>query len=237
MTVFGADVAHHQSPTLCDWPTAYAAGLRFVYVKGSEGMEDEKPYVDPAAATHVSLIRQTPLLVGMYHFARPDRRFTENCDGYLHGVNEGTFAAKTAISLGLGWSGSLPVAIDLEKYTPDTLEVSDAERDDFVRGMVDTLEERLGGRLPVVYAGSTFWGYQHSTALAAELRARGVLLWLVNYTSKPDPAAGIAGWPWSFWQHSGGGDCVTAEPWPGLPHPVDQNVYRGTMAELRGLVG
>jgi lysozyme len=194
MTVFGADVAHHQSPTLCDWPTAYAAGLRFVYVKGSEGMEDEKPYVDPAAATHVSLIRQTPLLVGMYHFARPDRRFTENCDGYLHGVNEGTFAAKTAISLGLGWSGSLPVAIDLEKYTPDTLEISDAERDDFVRGMVDTLEDRLGGRLPVVYTGATFW------------------------------------------QHSGGGDCVTAEPWPGLPHPVDQNVYRGTLAELRGLV-
>jgi lysozyme len=236
MTIHGTDVSHHQSPTLCDWPTAYEHGLRFVYVKGSEGMEDEKPHVDPAAAAHVALISRTPLYKGMYHFARPDNRFTADCDGYLHGVSEGEWAAKTATALGLAWSGSLPVAIDLEKYTPDTLEVSDAERDDFVRGMVDTLFSRLG-RLPVVYAGSTYWGYQHSAALAEELRGRGVLLWLVNYGSAPDPAKSIGGWPWSVWQHSGGGDSCYAEPFPGLPHPIDRNVYRGTMGELRGLVG
>jgi GH25 family lysozyme M1 (1,4-beta-N-acetylmuramidase) len=236
MTVYGTDVSHHQDPTRCDWPTAYAAGLRFAYVKGSEGMDDGKPYVDESAAEHIARIRQTPVHVGMYHFARPDNRFKTCIDGRTNGVNEGEFAASTAISLGLAWRGSLPVAIDLEKYTDDALGITDAQRDDFVRGMVDTLECRLG-RLPTIYAGATFWGYQHSSALAAELRARGVLLWMVNYGEGPDPSKSIAGWPWSMWQHSGGGDYCYAEAFPGLPHPIDQNVYRGTMAELRGLVG
>jgi GH25 family lysozyme M1 (1,4-beta-N-acetylmuramidase) len=235
MTIHGVDVSHHQPPDRCDWPTAFEAGLRFVYVKGSEGAGGADAYVDPSAAAHVAAIRRTPLLVGMYHFARPDNRFKSSSDGYANGVAEGEHAAATAIALGLAWRGSLPVAIDLEKYTPDELKITDAQRDAFVRGMVDTLETRLG-RLPVIYTGCTFWGYQHSAELAHELRDRGVLLWLVSYTAKPDPAESISGWPWWGWQHSGGGDSFTAIAWPGLPHPVDQNIYRGTEAELRGLV-
>jgi GH25 family lysozyme M1 (1,4-beta-N-acetylmuramidase) len=57
------------------------------------------------------------------------------------------------------------------------------------------------------------------------------------YTSKADPTESVEGWPWSMWQHSGGGDSCYAEPFPGLPHPIDRNVYRGTAGELRGLVG
>jgi GH25 family lysozyme M1 (1,4-beta-N-acetylmuramidase) len=233
MTVFGVDVSHHQDPTRCDWPTAFAAGLRFVWVKGSEGMEDDKPYVDPAARVHIEAIRRTPLLVGMFHMARPDRRFATNPDGRENGIDEGLFAASTATALGVAWSNSMPVAIDLEYYTPGTLHITDEQRDEFVLGLVDTLESRLG-RLPVVYAGSTFWRYQHTPALAEHLRARGVLLWQPNYTTRPDPTESIGGWPWSFWQHSGGRAAELAPPFPGLP-TVDQNVYRGTEAELRGL--
>ncbi len=235
MPVCGVDVSHHQDPARCDWRTAYDAGLRFVYVKGSEGDAfGDAPYVDPAAGEHIRRIRETPLLVGMYHFARPDTRFASCADGRINGENEGNFAADTAIALGLAWPGSLPVAIDLEKYTPEELFITDAQRDDFVRGMVDTLEQRLG-RLPIIYVGSTFWGYQHTTALAQELHARGVPLWLVNYTPNPDPAAEIKGWHHGIWQWSGGGEFCHCEPWPGLPHPVDQNTYRGSFAELRGL--
>ncbi len=236
MTVFGVDVAHHQDPKRCDWPTAFEAGCRFVYVKGSEGMGGEGAYVDPAAAEHVARIRQTPLFVGMYHFARPDNRFKSSPDGRANGIAEGAHAVSTAISLGLAWGGSsLPIAIDLEKYTTDDVDITDAQRDDFLRGMIDEIQMATG-RLPLLYVGATFFGYQHSAELAHELRARGVVLWQVDYTNAADPTESIEGWPWSIWQHSGGGSCCTAQPFPGLPHPVDQNVYRGSFAELRGLV-
>jgi GH25 family lysozyme M1 (1,4-beta-N-acetylmuramidase) len=148
----------------------------------------------------------------------------------------GEHAADTAIALGLAWRGSLPVAIDLENYTLDADKVTDAQRDEFVRGMVDTLERRLG-RLPIMYVGATFWGYQQTNALAQELHTRGVPLWLVNYSPEADTDESIFGWPHAVWQFSGGGDHCFADPWPGLPHPVDQNRYRGTLAELRGLAG
>ena len=209
---------------------AYDAGVRFAWVKGSEGAGGSGAFVDPAAAEHLDRLSATPILRGMYHVARPDNRDPSGPwreDGRL----EGEHAAATAIALGVAGPGHLPVVIDLEKYVKT---MTDEQRDDFARGLVDTLERELG-RLPVIYTGPNYWASQHSVALAQELRARGVLLWQVTYTDEADSTRTIAGWPWSFWQHSGGRDFAFAPAIPGLPHPIDQNVYRGTMAELRGL--
>jgi GH25 family lysozyme M1 (1,4-beta-N-acetylmuramidase) len=175
----------------------------------------------------------------MYHFARPDNRFAESQDGYANGVAEGEHAARTAFDLGLV-ERALPIAIDLEKYSGKDSggkPIANVEqRDDMVRGMVDTIV-RLTARRPVVYTGAGFWGYQHSPELALELRERGVLLWLVNYSRAADPPKSIAGWPWSIWQWSGGGEFEFADPWPGLPAPIDRNRYRGSVEEFSGLVG
>lgn len=235
--ITGVDVSQHQRPASCNWARAYADGLRFAWVKGSEGAGGEAgAYVDPAASEHLARLRRTPMLAGMYHFARPDNRFKVSPNGLTNGIAEGTHAASTAIDLGVAFAGSLPIAIDLEKYTPPELGITDAQRDAFVLGMVSAIEQ-ITGRLPIVYTGSVFWGFQHSQALAVELRRRGVLLWLVQYSREADPPKPIAGWPWSVWQHSGGGEFAFAPPIAGLPSPVDQNVYRGSEAELRSLAG
>lgn len=236
MIVRGVDVSKAQPPTACDWPRAFDAGIRFCFVKTSEGMHDATPYVDEAAAAHLAALKCTPILRGMFHVARPDRRFAESRDARRNGRVEGEFAAETALSLGVAGPGSLPVVLDLEKYTPTSLGITDAQRDEMVRAMVDTVEAWLG-RLPIVYTGQDFWASQHTAALALELRERGVLLWQVDYRRGGiEPGEAIAGWPWSFWQHSGGGDFAYAPPVPGLPPPVDQNIYRGTLEELRGLL-
>ena len=73
---------------------------------------------------------------------------------------------------------------------------------------------------------------QRIAGLAEELHARGVLLWLVKYGTARDPSDTIDGWPWGVWQWSGGGQSAHADPWPGLPHPIDRNRYRGSLAEL-----
>lgn len=243
MTVRGVDVSGAQRPDACDWGTACRAGLQFVYVKGSEGAGGSSgAYVDKAAPEHIAKIRRTSCLVGMYHVARPVNRFNESNNATVNGMREAEHAIATALALGVAYN-ALPIAIDLEKYTPAELGVTDAQRCEFVRAMVDTIAGAFG-RKPVVYAGSTYWGYQLTPEFATELRNGGVPLWLVNYTANADPTRTIGGWPWSMWQHSGGRaragspsgqDFATAPPWPGLPDPVDQNVYRGTIAELRAL--
>ena len=236
MTTIGVDVSRAQAPARCDWGRAYADGVRFAWVKGSEGAGGPGAYVDPSAAEHLERIRRTRIISGVYHFARPDNRFAASPNGYANGVLEGEHAATTAVMLGAAWAGSLPVALDLEKYTPRELGITDEQRGAFVLGMVNTVEQRLG-RLPVIYTGANYWGYQMPASLAGELHERGVPLWLVNYEKASQPSASIPDWPWSVWQRSGGGDFVTRPPIDGLPHPIDQNSYRGTMAELRGLAG
>ena len=231
----GVDVSRHQPASDCDWIEANPV---FAWVKGSEGKGGDGAYVDPAAAAHTASLRASLVIPGMYHFARPDNRFAESQDGYANGVAEGEHAARTAFELGLV-RDALPIALDLEKYSGKDANgkprANTEQRDDMVRGMVDATE-RLTGALPCVYTGAGFWGYQHSAELAVELRERGVLLWLVAYSRQADPPKSIDGWPWSFWQWSGGGDYAFADPWPGLPHPIDRNRYRGSASELAGLV-
>lgn len=237
MTIRGVDVSRHQPPDRCNWQVAHAIGrISFAYVKGSEGAGGAGAYVDPAAADHFARIRQTPISVGMYHFARPDNRFKLSSDGAANGRAEAEHAVETAKTLGVAWSGSLPVAIDHEKYTPRELGITNAQRDEFLLSMVDTITDELG-RVPIIYAGANLIAFQHSAGLPEALRERGVLLWLVNYTDKPDPEREVPGLPWSIWQHSGGGDFAFAPPVPGLPSPVDQNIYRGSAPEFMALLG
>jgi GH25 family lysozyme M1 (1,4-beta-N-acetylmuramidase) len=235
--ICGVDVSKAQSPTRCDWPRAFDAGVRFAFIRASEGAGGAGAYVDDAAALHLAAVRRTPIFSGVYHVARPDNRFASSPNGRANGVAEGRHACDTALRLGVAGVGSLPIVIDLEKYTPKLLGITDEQRDDFVRGLVDTIEAWTG-RLPIIYAGGTYWHYQLSPTLALELRQRGVLLWLVDYQRGIEPLdATIDGWPWSFWQHSGGGDFAFAPPIPGMPNPIDQDQYRGSLIELRGLVG
>ena len=225
----GVDVSNHQDPGRCNWTEAHGDGVLFAWVKVTEGRD----YTDPASAEHLQRIQAMApgILRGGYHFARPDNRFKESSDGRHNGKTEAAWAAAMALRQGALARGCLPFALDLEKYTEQG-KVTTAQRDDFARGFIDEFEA-ITGILPCVYTGPTFWGYQHSEELAEELHARGVMLWLVQYSRKADPPKEIRGWPWGVWQWSGGGDYAFSDPIEGLPYPIDVNRYRGTLAELK----
>lgn len=225
--VVGVDVSAHHRPSACDWARARDAGVDFVYAKLSEGRD----WLDRAVLEHVRRIRAAGLRVGVFHFARPDNRFGESPrDGVAAGAREAAWMLRCLGDAKLE-RDDLPPALDLEKYTtaPDN-----AWRRDFVRGFVDTIEAGWG-RVPVLYTGPNFWRYQLPREFAAELRGRGVPLWMVNYTADVDPTLAIPALPWTWWQYSGSEAVAHARPIPGLPFPVDVNRYRGTLAELDAL--
>jgi GH25 family lysozyme M1 (1,4-beta-N-acetylmuramidase) len=67
-TLDGVDTSHHQSGRI-DLKAARAAGLRWWYVKATEGTT----FTDRSYQSRVRQARQEGIPVGAYHFARPDR--------------------------------------------------------------------------------------------------------------------------------------------------------------------
>ncbi|MFC7495912.1 MULTISPECIES: GH25 family lysozyme [unclassified Nocardioides] len=68
-TLDGVDISHHQSGRL-DLAAARAAGLRWLYVKATEGTS----FKDQTHRKRVRQARAAGLPVGAYHFARPEGR-------------------------------------------------------------------------------------------------------------------------------------------------------------------
>ncbi len=229
--VTGVDVSGAQRPSRCVWSEAKDAGLDFAIVKLSEGQD----YQDAAAREHIQNITAAGIPLGVYHVARPDNRFLESSDGRRGGEREALWLLRCLGELPR-CARQLPPALDFEKYTKGK-SVTKAQRGAFARELVRIVKMETG-RAPIVYTGDDYWRGQMPPDLADELRADGCPLWLVDYTSAPDPRAKevIEGWPWSIWQWSGGGNFAHAQPMPGLPHPIDRNRYRGSLAELRGLI-
>ena len=229
--ITGVDVSRHQRPDACDWARAKEAGLDFAVVKLSEGQD----YRDPAADEHLRRLRAAGVRTGAYHFARPDNRFRETSDGRAAGEREATWMLESLHACRAPIS--LPPAIDLERYT-ERGRVTSEQRGDFVRAMVGEIL-RYWGRAPTIYTGDEYWRFQMPAELAGELRAMGCALWLVSYTAREEPGETetIRGWPWALWQWSGGGKYSIAPQIDGLPHPIDVNRYRGSVAELSGWGG
>jgi GH25 family lysozyme M1 (1,4-beta-N-acetylmuramidase) len=65
-TVAGIDVSHYQGAI--DWPMVRRAGIGFAIIKATEGEHD----VDPMFVHNLVGAHGAGLIVGAYHFARPD---------------------------------------------------------------------------------------------------------------------------------------------------------------------
>jgi lysozyme len=84
------------------------------------------------------------------------------------------------------------------------------------------VEARVGRR-PLLYTNPTFW----RDYLAADHPLTDYPLWLAEYASEAPPEAQYGWSGWQFWQFSQRGKR------PGVPLPVDLNLYHGTHDELR----
>ncbi|GAA4610829.1 lysozyme [Saccharopolyspora hordei] len=141
-TVPGMDVSSHQGNV--DWQSWWNQGMKFAYVKATEGTG----YTNPYFAQQYNGSYDVGMIRGAYHFALPDR-------------SSGAAQANYFVDNGGGWSKdgkTLPGALDME-YNPygDTCYgKSKSQMTAWIKDFSDTYHSRTG-RWPVIYTSTSWW--------------------------------------------------------------------------------
>ena len=170
--VRGVDVSHYQGEI--DWPTLASQGIRFAYIKATEGSS----HTDERFAENWRGASEARLRVGAYHFFSFDSPGAAQAERFL--------AALPATE------GMLPPAVDVEPYGAyKRLRDIDVERVAAELSELLSAVEAGCGLRPVIYTTRTF----HDGFLAESFPEHD--LWLRSVYASPAPDA-----RWTFWQYS-----------------------------------
>lgn len=197
----GIDVASWQGNI--DWASVNQS-QEFAFVKATEGLG----YQNPQYTHDIQQARANGLLVGAYHYARP------NTDPVAQAAE---FAAAYNAH-----PQDLPPVMDLEQ----TDGLGPVELQNWTRTFLSETE-KLTGRKPMVYTYRYFW--QQDMANTTEFSHYP--LWFAAYQNDV-PSDLPGGWnQMAFWQRTGDGQVT------GVHTPVDINLFNGAPHQLQGLTG
>jgi lysozyme len=196
----GIDVSHWQG--VIDWPKVKSAGKRFAYIKASE----HTTFVDDMWATNRAQAKANGILVGAYHFARPD---TSTGDA----VREADHFINTASPV----KGELLPVLDLEV----TGGLTDAQLSAWAKSFLDRVYARTGVK-GAIYVSPSFWS--NNAGNSQNLAQAGYkVLWIAHWTTGSTPSVPANNWGgngWTFWQYTSSGTVS------GISGRVDLNRYR-----------
>ncbi len=175
-TTVGVDVSYYQGTI--DWTKARAAGVRFAFIRVSDGTT----FQDPKFSQNWANTKAAGVIRGAYQFFRPSQNVTAQADMMISAI--GTYQ-----------KGDLPPVIDVEAdggLAPATV----AAR---VRQWVDRVKAATGVN-PIIYTGMYFWRDE----VGGPTSFANNPLWIAAYSSQcpnlPPP------WMrWTFWQHTDSG--------------------------------
>lgn len=204
-SVEGVDVSSHQGNV--PWSTLWDSGVRFAYVKATEGTTYKNPYFTQQynGSYDVGMLR------GAYHFALPD-------------VSSGATQATYFATSGGGWSPdgrTLPGVLDIEynPYGATCYGLSQSAMVNWIRDFTNTYRE-LTGRDAVIYTSTAWW--TECTGNYSGFASTDPL-WVARYASSPGTLP--AGWTfYTFWQYTSSGPTVG-----------DHDLFNGAMDRLQAL--
>lgn len=185
-----------------DWTQVAAAGKRFAFLKAS----DSTDYIDPTYATNRSGANANGIVIGAYHFARPD-------------TTPGDAAAEADLFVNTAdvHVGDLRPVLDLEV----TGNLSPTNLAAWVKAFLDRVYERTGVRA-AIYASPSFW--TTSVGGTSSVAVGGYpVYWVAHWTTAASPwvpASDWGGYGWTFWQYSSTGSV------PGITWRVDLDRFR-----------
>ncbi len=204
-TLPGIDVSHWQGTI--DWMKVARAGKVFAFMKATDGHD----YVDPTFLTNRAGARSNGLVVGAYHFARPDPS-----------KGDAVEEARWFVSHADPQPGHLLPVLDLE--TSKGLDQQEITL--WARRWVAEVR-RLTGVTPFVYTSP--YGWIARTGDSRALARDGAPLWIAHWgVSSPTlPAGDWDGQGWRVWQHTSDGHVA------GIAGRVDLDVAQGkTLAPI-----
>ena len=196
MPVQGIDISKYQGDI--DWHRVREAGIRFAYMKVSEGGDhiDDRFYANWEAAANAGVAR------GVYHFMYWCRTAAEQAVWFSHAVPQD--------------ASQLPPVLDLEWNNHSVTCPNRVSREgalEKIHKMLEMMEYHTGKR-PVIYTDINF----HRDVLEGELR--GYDFWLRSVAAEPHER--FENRPWTFWQYTATGRV------PGIRGDVDRNAFNGS---------
>ena len=239
--VYGIDLSGHNeggNKPEVDFQRVHAAGIRFCYLKLTEGTS----YRNREATRQASECRRYGIAAGGYHFADPSaRRALDLVDLGLDAKAEADHYVEVRREVFGKRGPQLFDMLDLERtYRADLSAAAWAAIGGTSRRRAElaalwclswraVVKASTGAAPAGLYTGKWAWdAYLKAApeAVLAELRASP--LWLASYNTGAEPARQIPGYPWAIWQYSGSGSV------PGVTGKCDLNVMlEADLASLR----
>jgi len=192
--ILGNDVANWQGDINYD---VYKNNSNFILFKSTEGVG----YVDPKFKRNQSEARRVKLLLGYYHFARPDlgNSGVQEADWFLSALGEIKDGEMLTLDYEPSWSGDAVT---------------------WCKRFLDRVQEKTGVK-PLIYLNqSQVKNYDWKPIVDA-----GYGLWIASYTGNPnDNTAEIGAWKFAAMQQ-----WTSLQTVPGIPSPsVDGDVFFGS---------
>jgi len=221
-TVPGIDVSHFQGTI--NWTSVKNAGIEFAFAKATEGVD----FIDVNFVQYMNGARAAGVLIGPYHFARPDSSVSNPLDA-ANEANDFVDAIQPYYQQYLG--KIVAPVLDVERLpyadTAANRAANKAFLSNWVRNFNTVVVDRLG-IMPIIYVNS----YYATTFL--ETNINQYPLWLANYNYTPPTTPPPAQWGvwshWDFWQYTSSGSVS------GISGNVDRDLFNGTMLQLMEFV-
>ncbi|HEY5371522.1 MAG TPA: glycoside hydrolase family 25 protein [Hanamia sp.] len=183
----GIDVSHYND--IPNWPAVKNTGVRFTYIKISEGVGSP----DTAAGGHATAAKQSAIKIGYYHFCHPDTR----SGGTV--INDANAEADDAMSrLAIIPKPDLPLVLDLEDSPPWDTPLSPNDYLEWINTFISRIQSTSG--LDVML-------YSRKSYLDVKLPRDHDLgkykLWISNYSvTDCNKVICPVGWAdWAMWQY------------------------------------